>query len=1243
MPYDDICGCRLTFKILRKFAEYYDEVTVMIRRITDSLPRMRVYSELYQDSGTIQDALTKSYTSMLEFFMTVAFSLKEPQESPTTSSISSKLKYKLTDLVSHAAKNMNVAFNARLRSRLNQIVNNIIYEVSNLELEARSVHEQKSAAYWESAKRGLDQGFKNQQNANETRDWHDVYKWLNADEANFRMHFRRALDLRHADTCNWIISHPGAKSFISRQRSHIVWINGKPGSGKTVMMAFMVDVIEKQRHQQTNKAKIAYFFCDNKASSESSSSAMAVNRSWIQQLIHAHDGDQKVVSIVRGAYNRRIASLASLEELQTLVNELISSWVARSSYVYLFVDALDESKDSGKILQQINGLMKKHSRFPFLQICVSSRPEGGIAIFLSDAEKIAMSPQAVDHDIAKVVPTCVRRIIDYHGITDKAAIEAVSRALFKGNNGLFIWPRIMTDFLLQLPTVSDVMAVLNHNPDELTELYLSILDSIASKLSKQNRRRELSKRVFRWLSCSLHPLSIDALAEAVTNVAGDETIEASQVPAHFDKLVVQLCGPFVELVPLLVPGQRETLCVQFVHLSVQEFFLTHGEFQDCKTEISPEFKDFFVEQKTTHASIAEQCLNFLSSAKTNFGTTQERDSELMGFYQYSALKWIAHFSLTAESGLCLLPKLREFREMPQALTWLSHVKDTVSLGESASGHELILQSQLNKWLDDTGTGSQNGWLNEYVVDLLRRLQYAAKSLHGSNSLEHAEAIHETASFYALEGEIQRPAELFRDCKAILERLDPSDDVQARIWETVASLIRIYRIQGRLDEALGLHADLVNRFPTPQMRNEQEIRVYGNLALLQRSSGVLLEAESTYRSVISAWSALYGKENISTLRAIDGLASVHDMLGRLPEAEAAFEQVLDAYRKMLDPLHTENLRTLHNIGSVYEYQCRFLEAENVYRKVWEGRARVIGTDKPGTLTTMHNLALVLEHQERLEEAEELCVKVLEARIKALPNPHSDVGRAQNSLGSVHMRLGKSASARHLLGMALDTKIQTLRNKHPSVLVTKNALACVEIYQGRYTEALPLLDSLYDACTQALGKDHLSVLSILHNVGIAHSRLGNWDVAAASFQTSWINRSKILGPSNVLTLRSMTNLAYVNRKRSLFNPSEAIGLVDDPLQTLENANAAYESLTPDNEISTQSLDRLVVLYNLAKIYKFEGNDTKATALQNRASQLEIALHDKNIMHDVLSKEMLDSLGGFESELIFDTRPERLRDVR
>ena len=122
-----------------------------------------------------------------------------------------------------------------------------------------------------------------------------------------------------------------------------------------------------------------------------------------------------------------------------------------------------------------------------------------------------------------------------------------------------------------------------------------------------------------------------------------------------------------------------------------------------------------------------------------------------------------------------------------------------------------------------------------------------------------------------------------------------------------------------------------------------------------------------------------------------------------------------------------------------------------------------------------------------------------------------------------------------------------------------------------------------------------------------------------------------------------MAYVNRKRFSSEPSEFIEVADDPLGILENANAAYESLTSENEVSALSLDRIVVICNLARTHGFKGNDTDAAALQGQVKQLKAAIQARNVMHDILSKEILDSLDGFGGDLIFDMRPEKLRDVR
>ena len=151
--------------------------------------------------------------------------------------------------------------------------------------------------------------------------------------------------------------------------------------------------------------------------------------------------------------------------------------------------------------------------------------------------------------------------------------------------------------------------------------------------------------------------------------------------------MVELCGPFVETVPLLVPGQRDSFCVQFVHLRVKIFFLTHGKTQDSRTGGLSWIQRSLRREKITHASIAERCPVYLSSTSFNSGKKLVWDPKLMGLYQYTNLQWISHLSLSAENGLSLLPKLENFKGIPQQSSlgsvYMRH-------GKSASARELLV-------------------------------------------------------------------------------------------------------------------------------------------------------------------------------------------------------------------------------------------------------------------------------------------------------------------------------------------------------------------------------------------------------------------------------------------------------------------------------------------------------------------------------------------------------------------------
>ncbi|KIW89438.1 uncharacterized protein Z519_09594 [Cladophialophora bantiana CBS 173.52] len=1253
--------------LLRKFADFYDEIADMIKRITDSLPRMRTYAELHPESKTLQDALANVYAAMLEFFITVAYYLQDYNPKISQSSALGKLKEKFSRSASHTSKSVNVAFNAELRSSLNRIINSIVYEMSNLELEARSNHELQSATFRNYALHELDLTHK----ANVSSDWHNLFEWLSADDADYRLRLSRARDLRHEGTCSWIDANPAIRSFLGHQKSRSVWVTGKLGSGKTVMMAYLVGKIQASTQHNNYEDRIAYFFCDNKASAESGSTALALHRALIQQLIHGQIQNQRVLDIVMGAFNRRFARLATLEELEELLSHLILHWTTTSAYVYLFVDALDESPEWREILHQVNRLISGSSGSDYLKICVASRPQIEVAKILSGVQKIVMSSENIDADIAKIVPTCVKQITEHHGISDTTTEAAITKSLTKANNGLFIWTRMMTEFLLQLPSLSDVSSVLDSNPDGLTELYLNILSNIAGKLKKQRRKFELSRKIFTWLSCSLRPLSVNGLEEAV---ALDSTGAQSNTRL-FEKLVPEICGPFVELALLKSNGDPESLCLQFVHLSVKEFFLTQGTFCDSSAEVPADCEAFFAEEKAAHCWAAERCLDYLLSqgrglklkTRTNEGWNPNR----FGFYEYSTLKWISHFVSSGQLGIPLLAKLQAFRESPQALIWLNHARAVRSQNETTSGNILLLQSYLNGWSENIagsktengGGSSQHGWLREYLVNLLQKMAENAILDHGELSSQYSNATHLLAAVLALQGRNNEASKLFHRCRMILEQLEPSnEEVQLQLWEVTASLIRIYRIQDQLQEALDLYSDLRHRFPAPKLHNNEEIRIYENLALLQRSLGALSESESTYKTVFNAWASLHGGESTNTLRAVDGLAAVHDMQGRLHEAEKSYTRVLEAYGKILDPSHPECLRTLHNLGSVYEYQCRFEEAETVYRQAWEGRSRLIGPSKPQTLTTMHNLALVLEQQERLEEAEEMCKDVLEHRTKVLKDPHSDIGRAQNSLGSVYMRLGRFDLAQTLFEGALDTKQRSLPGSHPSIMVTQNAIACLEIYQGHYAEALELLNLVYEAWVQVFGANHLSALSIQHNAGIAYAGLREWEAAAKKFRIAWTGRSGALGPNNILTLRSKVNLASVNGW--YLSQSDTNGSCDSdlqfqtdkqaeqPLLLLEEANDQHKDATSNHliERTTRNLDKAIVMNNLLTLYREDDGADNASKRSHLSKELKQVLSDiagQDCVHDILSKKILafvsSNIERDTSGIIFDNRPERLRDIR
>jgi hypothetical protein len=150
--------------------------------------------------------------------------------------------------------------------------------------------------------------------------------------------------LLHADrydgTCSWTLAHPQLKSWLGvDDRPRSLWLQGKAGSGKSVLSAHLIN------YQACQGRAVAYHFCaDEYASSKSYEQIL---RSLIRQLIQ-RDDEAMVHAYKTFVLDRRPAKLAELEKLVQDLFTILSDGSSDRGPIWVVLDGLDEC-NSGKI------------------------------------------------------------------------------------------------------------------------------------------------------------------------------------------------------------------------------------------------------------------------------------------------------------------------------------------------------------------------------------------------------------------------------------------------------------------------------------------------------------------------------------------------------------------------------------------------------------------------------------------------------------------------------------------------------------------------------------------------------------------------------------------------------------------------------------------------------------------------------------------------------------------------------
>lgn len=313
------------------------------------------------------------------------------------------------------------------------------------------------------------------------------------------------------------------KCFIQwlSQGQGLYWISGKPGSGKSTLMRYLLehDSVIKYLQEGTDLQPwtILGFFFDFRAGETLPNTFEGLLRSLLAQLVQQVPNlaeDVKASGVDK--FEVEGALKWSLSRLRLAFQRALTNY---GTHVCLFIDALDEYEGNYQTLidffQEIDEQSQGYSTR--IKLCLASRPEplilqnfrGSIGIRIEDhnsrdineysSQRLRQAIQAWDEDV-----------------------ELLSREVSKNANGVFLWVRLAIDDLLEGLAEGETLAELY---ERLQDIPADLKNMFSHVMAKVKSKYRLEASIMLRLVCyAARPLTVEELRVAVSFALGTDII-----------------------------------------------------------------------------------------------------------------------------------------------------------------------------------------------------------------------------------------------------------------------------------------------------------------------------------------------------------------------------------------------------------------------------------------------------------------------------------------------------------------------------------------------------------------------------------------------------------------------------------------------------------------------------------------------------------------------------------------------
>ncbi|KAH8687413.1 hypothetical protein BGZ60DRAFT_363661, partial [Tricladium varicosporioides] len=738
---------KFLLQIASAYTEAFDALLDAYQHIGESLPLLSQYQALLQRNPSMSKVLALIYNDILEFH-----------------------KKALRYFRQRTWRQLFHATWKTFRAEFSGLLANIQRHGRLVESQANLVEFEQLFHQMEMGRVAAKADFQRRKEEEDRNRRISVRNWLSA--ASTEVDQERGVTTRknNPGSGRWLLGNNQIQGWFNPEfcSAPLVWINGIPGAGKTVLASLVVE--ELQRLQSAHPITLGFFYCKHKDNQRNTFNAVA--RAILAQLLNQNE------DLLPYLFENASTSGEIVLGSPSLTKELLETALKSSEKLYIVIDGLDECDPPEKkaIIQWFQSVVAAlpDTEFDSLRCLFISQDDGEIGKLLSKLPTIRIKPEDTRADIQTYVTIWGKEIQEKFDLPDENRKDIIT-AVIERADGMFLFAKLVMENLFSQTKRENLTKELEpaRFPRGLEDAYARIVDRILGDPST----KEDAKRLLGWLICARRPLKWREIQCAVSINLEAKDINIAERQLRVGSKI--LCGSLVE--------QRSDGSVEMVHLTARFFLITQKHINLASKELE----------------LARLCLGYLNFRcfRSDIPESETRDFVLKGYYsflEYAAMHWVDHLEELAPNGNYTEPFasiedpiqefLQNFWEKPGCRTAgsselrmkLSHFKTCEFF------NQLIKAVHTWKRLQETygtdGIDPESVELNERISKMRIVIEKTFSSSEGNDTLERS-----LVAFYG--------PELFKcprvSCKHFIDGFSTEEDRNQHLQKHKRSFICTY--------------------------------------------------------------------------------------------------------------------------------------------------------------------------------------------------------------------------------------------------------------------------------------------------------------------------------------------------------------------------------------------------------------------------------------------------------------------